>query len=103
MLLFLQLNVNLCIVYRMRMTACFRTTDARDDFFNFEARYEIGRTDYARVEIDGGLVRPLAISGASMLSSVTRADGFVVVLAGLEGYAEGTEIEVHLYDSWSAA
>ncbi|NQV06694.1 molybdopterin molybdotransferase MoeA [bacterium] len=64
---------------------------------------QIGRTDYARVEIDGGLVRPLAISGASMLSSVTRADGFVVVPAGLEGYAEGTEIEVHLYDSWSAA
>ncbi len=60
---------------------------------------QIGRVDYARVQIDSGGVRPLAISGASVLSSVTRSDGFVVVPAGLEGYAEGTEVEVHLYDA----
>ncbi|MGZ5384005.1 MAG: molybdopterin-binding protein [Acidimicrobiia bacterium] len=59
----------------------------------------IGRTDYARVVIKDGLVEPLAVSGASVLSSVTRASGFVVIPAGLEGYAEGTEIDVHLYDS----
>jgi molybdopterin molybdotransferase len=59
---------------------------------------QIGRTDYVRVRIDNDLVRPLAISGASVLSSVTRASGFVVIPAGMEGYPEGAEVEVHLYD-----
>lgn len=60
---------------------------------------QIGRTDYARVVIDDGMVRPLAISGASVLTSVTRADGFVVIPAGLEGYPAGTEVDVHLYEA----
>ena len=60
---------------------------------------QIGRTDYARVLIANGMVEPLAVSGASVLSSVTRASGFVVIPAGLEGYAEGAEVDVHLYDS----
>ena len=59
---------------------------------------QIGRTDYARVVVAGGAVEPVAVSGASVLSSVTRASGFVVVPASLEGYAEGTEIEVHVYE-----
>ena len=37
----------------------------------------VGRVDYARVRIERGLVEPLAVSGASILSSTTRADGFV--------------------------
>ena len=60
---------------------------------------QIGRVDYARVRVDSAGAHPLAISGASVLSSVTRARGFVVVPAGLEGYAEGVEVEVHLYDA----
>jgi molybdopterin molybdotransferase len=59
---------------------------------------QIGRTDYARVVVAGGAVESVAVSGASVLSSVTRASGFVVVPAGLEGYAEETEVEVHLYE-----
>jgi molybdopterin molybdotransferase len=58
---------------------------------------QIGRTDYARVVVGDGGVEPLAVSGASVLSSVTRADGFVVIPAGSEGFAEGAEVEVHLY------
>ena len=58
---------------------------------------QIGRTDYARVVIDDEAVRSLAISGASVLSSVTCADGFVVIPAGLEGYPEGAAVDVHLY------
>ncbi|MCJ7725137.1 MAG: molybdopterin-binding protein [Acidimicrobiia bacterium] len=58
---------------------------------------QIGRTDYCRVAIRDGAVEPLAIGGASVLSSVTRADGFVIVPAGSEGFAEGTEVEVGLY------
>ena len=38
-----------------------------------------GRVDYVRVRVRDGQVEPLAISGASILSSTTRADGFVLV------------------------
>ncbi|MCI0680883.1 MAG: molybdopterin molybdotransferase MoeA [Gemmataceae bacterium] len=57
-----------------------------------------GRVDYVRVRIAGGQVEPLAISGASILSSTTRADGFVIVPAELEGYPEGASVLVYLYD-----
>ncbi|MDA1016172.1 MAG: molybdopterin molybdotransferase MoeA [Planctomycetota bacterium] len=59
----------------------------------------IGRVDYCRVafETDGGLV-PISTSGASILSSTTRADGFVVVPAESEGYAPGTRVDVYQYD-----
>ena len=63
---------------------------------------QIGRTDYARVTVIGGAVEALAVSGASVLSSVTRAAGFVVIPAGLEGYPEGAEVDVHLYDDEAA-
>jgi molybdopterin molybdotransferase len=57
----------------------------------------IGRLDYARVRLADGQVEPLAIAGASVLSSTTRADGFVIVPADSEGFAPGTEVEVWLY------
>lgn len=56
-----------------------------------------GRTDYVRVRIEEGKVLPLAIRGASILSSTTRAHGFVVVEKDLEGYAEGETVGVYLY------
>lgn len=58
---------------------------------------EIGRLDYARVQISGASAEPLAISGASVLSSVTRADGFVIVPADSEGFPDGAEVEAFLY------
>lgn len=58
----------------------------------------IGRVDYARIRIVDQTVEPLAISGASVLSSTTRADGFVVVPADSEGYPGGAEVRVYLYD-----
>jgi molybdopterin molybdotransferase len=58
----------------------------------------VGRVDYARVRIVDGRVDPLAISGASILSSTTRADGFVIVPADCEGYGPGTPVKVMLYD-----
>ena len=58
----------------------------------------VGRVDYVRVQIRDGTVEPLAISGASILSSTTRADGFVLVPGDLEGYAEGESVVVYLYD-----
>jgi molybdopterin molybdotransferase len=59
---------------------------------------EVGRTDYVRVAIEAGRVVPLAISGASILSSTVRAAGAVVVPREREGMAEGEEVEVLLYD-----
>ncbi len=57
----------------------------------------VGRVDYARVVVTGDVAEPLAISGASILSSTTRADGFVIVPSDSEGYPPGAEIEVYLY------
>jgi molybdopterin biosynthesis enzyme len=60
----------------------------------------IGRVDYCRVRIVDGAVDPIALSGASMLSSTTRADGFVIVPAESEGYGPETEVAVYLYDEF---
>jgi molybdopterin molybdotransferase len=57
----------------------------------------VGRLDYARVRVTGDRVEPLSIGGASLLSSTTRADGFVVVDQDSEGFAAGTEVDVWLY------
>ena len=57
----------------------------------------VGRVDYARVQVRGDDVEPLAISGASILSSTTRADGFVIVPADSEGYPPGAEVKVFMY------
>ena len=58
----------------------------------------IGRVDYARVAVHEGQVEPLAISGASILSSTTRASGFVIIDQDSEGMPAGTEVEVFLYE-----
>jgi molybdopterin molybdotransferase len=64
----------------------------------------IGRVDYARVRFEkpralgaGSRVEPLSVAGASVLSSTTRADGFVIVEQDSEGYAAGSDVEVWLY------
>ena len=57
----------------------------------------IGRLDYARVKVIAGRVEPIAVGGASILSSTTRADGFVIVADDNEGFPEGAEVEVWLY------
>jgi molybdopterin molybdotransferase len=58
----------------------------------------IGRVDYCRVRIVDGTVDPIALSGASILSSTTRADGFVIVPAESEGYGPDSEVTVYLYE-----
>jgi molybdopterin molybdotransferase len=58
----------------------------------------IGRVDYVRVAVREGLVEPMATSGASILSSTTRADGFVLVPRDSESYPPGENVRVYLYD-----
>ncbi|HEY7191334.1 MAG TPA: gephyrin-like molybdotransferase Glp [Vicinamibacterales bacterium] len=57
----------------------------------------IGRLDYARVRVMGASIEPLSVAGASVLSSTTRADGFVIVGDDSEGFAAGSEVDVWLY------
>jgi molybdopterin molybdotransferase len=57
----------------------------------------VGRVDYCRVRLGEEGVEPLALSGAAILSSTTRADGFVIVPAASEGYAPGSTVTVYLY------
>jgi molybdopterin molybdotransferase len=59
----------------------------------------IGRLDYARVRVNGTEVEPLAVAGASLLSSTTRADGFVIVGDDSEGFPAGAAVDVWLYDA----
>jgi molybdopterin molybdotransferase len=58
----------------------------------------IGRLDYARVRLVDGQFEPLAIAGASVLSSTTRADGFLIVGDDSEGFPAGAEVKVWMYD-----
>jgi molybdopterin molybdotransferase len=44
-------------------------------------------------------VFPIATSGASILSSTTRADGVVIVQAEDAAIGAGAEVEVLLYDA----
>lgn len=57
----------------------------------------LGRVDYVRVRLEGGFADPVMSRGASILSSTTVADGFVLVPRDLEGHPEGAEVEVHRY------
>ncbi|MGB3920531.1 molybdopterin molybdotransferase MoeA [Methanothrix sp.] len=58
-----------------------------------------GYLSLVRVAIgEDGQVEPIMVSGAGILSSVARADGFVVVPEPLEGFEEGDMVEVVLYE-----
>ncbi|HZY83867.1 MAG TPA: gephyrin-like molybdotransferase Glp [Gemmataceae bacterium] len=58
----------------------------------------VGRVDYVRVRVRDGRAEPLAVSGASMLSTTTAADGFLLVPRDSEGYPPGEVVPVYLYD-----
>ncbi len=63
-----------------------------------EIKSPVGRLDYVRVTIDGDEFEPVKSSGASVLSSTTRADGFVVVPTESGGHSPGAQLSVFLYD-----
>ena len=58
----------------------------------------VGRVDYARVKLIGDAAEPIAVSGASVLSSTTQADGFVIIPPDSEGFATNSTVEVFCYD-----
>lgn len=64
---------------------------------------QIGRVDYCRVKITADGIEPVALSGASILSSTTRANGFVIVPSESEGCGAGTDIDAFRYSPSAAA
>ncbi len=58
----------------------------------------IGYVTYTRVRLENGNAVPLMTSGAGIMSSVSKADGFVVIEENIEGYEEGEIVEVELIE-----
>lgn len=58
---------------------------------------KIGYVNFIRVVFEGDKVRPLT-GKAEILSSVAKADGYVLVPEHIEGYDEGQEVEVFLIE-----
>jgi len=59
---------------------------------------KIGYVNFVRVVFEGEKARPLTGAGAGALSSVAKADGFVLVPEDIEGYEEGEKVTVHLIE-----
>ena len=57
-----------------------------------------GYLGIVRVKIDGEMAMPIMTSGAGILSSVARADGFVIVPEELEGIEAGETVEVMMIE-----
>lgn len=57
-----------------------------------------GSRTYARVAIRNERVEPIMVSGSGILSSIAKADGFVIIPENVEGYDEGQRVEVVLFD-----
>lgn len=63
-----------------------------------------GIRHYVRVKLrrEGNslVAYPVRVGGSGIISSLTQADGFVIVPEDLEGYETGSEVEVLLYRRW---
>jgi molybdopterin molybdotransferase len=57
-----------------------------------------GYLSLVRVALTKGGAEPIMISGAGILSSVAKADGFVLVPEELEGFEAGESVEVTLFE-----
>lgn len=78
----------------------YRTITARlaRDYKKPASRVEIQRVILAAAS-DGPPLASILPGGAALLSTITRADGFLMLPAGVEKFASGEAIEVHLYAS----
>ena len=61
-------------------------------------RSAVGRCDYVRVRVQQGQVKPVTGGGASILSSTTRADGFILVPPEAAELQAGAAVRVYYYD-----
>jgi len=59
-----------------------------------------GRADYVRVALEPGQAEPQAepvFGKSAMISTLSRADGYVVIPEHVEGLEKGTRVTVHLF------
>lgn len=59
-----------------------------------------GRADYIRVQLSeeqGSVFAEPVFGSSAMISTLARADGYVIVPEHVEGYDVGTEVTVHLF------
>jgi len=59
---------------------------------------KMGSRTYARVALNDDTAVPIMISGSGILSSIAKADGFVIIPENVEGYNKGEWVEVVLFD-----
>lgn len=81
--------------------------EIRDPYPKIKARLkrkissELGRRTFVRVrceEKDGEVcVEPIRTAGSGIVSSLVKADGFVIVPENMEGIEEGEEVEVNVF------
>ena len=55
---------------------------------------EPGYRTYTRVSIEGPMATPIRTKGAGVLSSISHADGYVIIPEDVEGCEAGEEVEV---------
>jgi len=56
----------------------------------------IGYLTFARIKIENNTAKPVMTSGASILSSITRSDGYTTIPENTEGYEKGEAVEIIL-------
>jgi molybdopterin molybdotransferase len=65
----------------------------------------LGRKNYVRVHVqkrNGRLyAEPISAKGSSMLSTMTRSNGYVIVPENREGLEKGETVQVHVFDTLS--
>jgi molybdopterin molybdotransferase len=63
----------------------------------------LGRKTFVRVRVfqRGGefFAEPISARGSGVISTMTKANGYVIVPENREGLEEGESIQVHLFDS----
>jgi molybdenum cofactor synthesis domain-containing protein len=64
---------------------------------------ELGRRDFVRVRLEKSaddklFVEPIRTSGSGIISSVVRADGFIIVPENTEGLEKGERVVVNVYE-----
>jgi molybdopterin molybdotransferase len=63
----------------------------------------LGRRSFVRVRVlhrgEDFLAEPVSILGSGVISTVTRANGYVIVPENREGLEEGELVKVHMFDS----
>ena len=66
----------------------------------------LGRKNFLRVRVlqkdDDFFAEPVSARGSSLISTMTRANGYVVVPENVEGLEEGDIVSVHMFDDLEA-